>query len=199
MSLTLKQKKVYEFISQYVRANGVSPTQMEIKEYFGFKSLGSVQDYIKYLTNAGFIKNDSGSVRGLETIEEASTSDFLVPLLGNVAAGAPIEAIEGNEQIEIPASMCSGSEIFALRVKGNSMIEDGILDGDTVLIRSKKSANNGEVVVATINNEATLKRFFKKNGRIELHPANGQLRPIFPSPENFELRGVLVGLIRSYR
>jgi len=149
MALTKKQKKVYDFICEYLDTQGFSPTQNEIKKHFQLKSLGSVQDYIRYLTNAGFLKNDPNAVRGLEPIREEVTPpspEVNIPLLGQVAAGLPIEAIEGQESVSIPSNMIPPGKCFALQISGQSMIEDGILDGDIVLIKEQKTANRGDTV-----------------------------------------------------
>ena len=197
MKLTKKQKMVYDYICEYVRENSVSPTQKEIQEHFGFKSLGSVQDYIRYLTNAGYLQNDSNAVRGL-TPSNMSETSMDIPLLGDVAAGSPIEAIEGVDTVAVPVSMIGRGEHYALNIKGESMIEDGIFDGDIIIVRKEKQASNGETVVATIENEATVKRFYRKKGRVELHPANSSMEPIIVNDGEFEIRGILVGLLRVY-
>lgn len=203
MSLTKKQKMVLDYIIEYIRDNGYSPTQMEIKEHFGFKSLGSVQDYIRYLKSSGHLENDPNSVRGLtptSALHESSVAEpsVEIPLHGKVAAGNPIEALEGNELISIPARMISKGVHYALTVSGQSMIEDGILDGDTIIVKQKNTANNGDTVVAVLNNEATVKRYYKKANQIELHPANSTMKPIIVKDGEFEIKGVLVGLIRAY-
>lgn len=199
MSLTKKQKLVYDFICDYLNENGYSPTQLEIKEHFSFKSLGSVQDYIKYLKNSGYLISDANSVRGLKPAFNQSSGDTVdIPLHGKVAAGNPIEAFEGNELISIPSSMISKGNYFALTISGDSMIEDGILDGDLVVIKEQQAANNGDTVVALIDNEATIKRYYKNKSQIELHPANSTMKPIKVAGGDFSIKGVLVGLIRSY-
>ncbi len=204
MSLTKKQKQVYDFIIGYIERYGVSPTQLEIKEHFGFKSLGSVQDYIKYLKNLGHLQNDANAVRGLIPIENdedypARIDLSQIPLYGQVAAGKPIEAMEGHEAIEVPRAMLAmGSEHFALTVKGQSMIEDGILSGDIIVIKKQNHAVNGETIVATIDNEATVKRYYKKHTFVELHPANSSMSPIIIESGDFQIKGVLVGLLRKY-
>lgn len=201
VGLTKKQKLVFDFICEYVQANGYSPTQTEIKEHFQFKSLGSVQDYIRYLTNAGYLRNDSNTVRGLDPIDPHKPVEEAVevPLLGQVAAGSPIEALEGTETVSVPQSMIKRGTYFALQINGSSMIEDGILDGDIVLIKRQKSASIGETVVATINHEATIKRYRPSSSGIELHPANSSMSPILVSPhDEFDIKGILVGLIRQY-
>ncbi|MBP9673685.1 MAG: transcriptional repressor LexA [Bacteriovoracaceae bacterium] len=204
--LTKKQKQVYDFILQYHAELGYSPTQKEIQEHFGFKSLGSVQDYIKYLANAGYLKNDPNGVRGLEPLwevgfKQSALEKSIIPLLGSIAAGAPLEVLENPSDIEVPSHFLGRGEHYALSVKGNSMIEDGILDGDTVIIKKQNSALNGETVVAILQEAATLKRFYKKENRIELHPANKQMLPLIVENKEagcFEIRGILVGLLRQY-
>jgi repressor LexA len=204
MSLTKKQKQVYDYIVEYVENNGYSPTQMEIKEHFGFKSLGSVQDYIRYLKNANLIQNDTNSVRGLMPLPFSSQpiltdqNSVEIPLHGKVAAGNPIEAFEGNEVITVPAYMLGLGNHYALTVSGESMIEDGILDGDVILVKEQQSASNGDTVIAVVNNEATVKRYFKKKAIIELHPANSSMKPIIVKDGDFQIKGILVGLLRSY-
>lgn len=202
MSLTKKQKQVYDYIVEYIEENDYSPTQMEIKEHFGFKSLGSVQDYIRYLKNANYIQNDTNSVRGLTPVTGGSTNSndnvIDIPLHGKVAAGNPIEAMEGSENISVPAGMIGLGSHYALTISGESMIEDGILDGDVIVVKEQKNASNGDTVVAVIDNEATVKRYYKKKSIIELHPANSTMKPIIIENGDFQIKGVLVGLLRSY-
>ena len=199
MSLTKKQKQVYDYICEYLDEFGYSPTQVEIKEHFNFKSLGSVQDYIRYLKNSGHIQNDPNSVRGLKPVSQSNYDNVIdIPLLGKVAAGIPIEAIENHETINIPSNMIGGGSHYALTVQGESMIEDGILDGDIIIVKEKATASNGETVVAMVDNEATVKRYYKKGKNIELHPANSSMSPIIISDGDFHIKGILVGLYRSY-
>lgn len=202
MSLTKKQKQVYDYISEYLSENGYSPTQVEIQEHFNFKSLGSVQDYIKYLKNAGYLESDTNSVRGLTPIDPNEDNNaplaVEIPLHGKVAAGNPIEAFEGGEMVEIPASLIGRGQHYALTVEGESMIEDGILSGDLIIIKNQNTANNGQTVVAVMDNEATVKRYYKNKKSIELHPANSSMKPIIVNEGDFNIKGVLVGLYRSY-
>ena len=202
MSLTKKQKQVYDYIVEYIEENDYSPTQMEIKEHFGFKSLGSVQDYIRYLKSANYIQNDTNSVRGLTPVTGGLTHSndnvIDIPLHGKVAAGNPIEAMEGSENISVPAGMIGLGSHYALTISGESMIEDGILDGDVIVVKEQKNASNGDTVVAVIDNEATVKRYYKKKSIIELHPANSTMKPIIIENGDFQIKGVLVGLLRSY-
>ncbi len=200
MGLTRKQKQVYDYIVEYIDEHDISPTQLEIKDHFGFKSLGSVQDYIRYLKNADYLESDVNSVRGLtpKTISEGQQNVIDIPLHGKVAAGNPIEAIEGSETVSIPSYMVSRGNHYALTISGESMIEDGIFDGDIVIVKEQKYAHNGNTVVATIDNQATIKRFYKKQNAIELHPANSSMKPIVINEGDLQIKGILVGLYRTY-
>lgn len=212
MGLTKKQHEVFQYIKNYTKKKGYAPTQREIKDHFNLKSYGSVQRYIKYLSEAGMLSNDWNSKRGLTIVDESTgkasseqatneSYELEIPLLGDVAAGNPIEALENpTESISVPLHMVKkGGKHFALKIKGESMIEDGILDGDVVIIKSAHSANTGQTVVAVIDGEATLKKFYKKKGALELHPANSTMQPIIVGPDqDCKIVGHLVGLFRSY-
>ena len=201
MSLTKKQKQVFDFICDYIKENSISPTQLEIQRHFNFKSLGSVQDYIRYLTNAGYLASNPNSVRGLEpTPPQDPALDVLeIPLMGKVAAGAPIEAIQSSTPLTIPKTMVkAGFNHFALEVSGSSMIEDGIFEGDVLVIREQLGAEQGQTVVALIENEATVKRYYKKPEHIELHPANSTMSPILVNQGDFKIAGIVVALLRQY-
>lgn len=200
--LTPKQKRVLDFIEEFTAKQGYSPSQQEIAEAFGFKSLGTVQNYLVRLERQGALLRHSWNARrGFEVAREKSASESVpLPLLGRVAAGRPIEAILTDETLDVPASMLRGGENFVLRVTGQSMIEDGILDGDYVVIKKQDRADNGQTVVALVGNEATIKRFYRRSGKVELHPANPAFQPLIIDSlvENneFKIEGVLVGVIR---
>jgi len=216
MGLTKKQHEVLEFIKKYSAKKGYAPTQREIKDHFGLKSYGSVQRYLKYLKDDGYLTQDWNAKRGLTLLEPSDNKnkeihndsvslnhEVELPLLGDVAAGNPIEALENpTESITVPSSLIHGKGIkghFALRVRGESMIEDGILDGDVAIIRQTESANTGQTIVAVVDGEATLKKFYKKKNKIELHPANSTMSPIIVSHnQEIKIVGQLIGLFRSY-
>lgn len=211
MGLTKKQHEVYTFIKTYSEENGYAPTQREIKEAFELKSFGSVQRYLKYLKEAGYLSQDWNSKRGLTLVgnkngptnveSESNDHSTSIPLLGDIAAGIPIEAIEEcDNHITISEDMIKpGHKHYALRVKGDSMIEDGILDGDMAVIRYKTTAGTGETIVAIVDGEATLKKYQKKKNLIELIPANSSMSPIIvQNDQDFKIAGQLVGLIRTY-
>jgi repressor LexA len=194
--LTPKQKKILDFIQFHSEREGYPPSQQEIARAFGFRSLGTVQNYLVRLEREGLLARDWNARRGLQVIRPRA-SNFELPLVGTVAAGKPIEAIETPDSIEVPASMVGPGENFVLRVKGDSMIGDGILDGDYVVVRKQSNAESGQTVVALIGSEATVKRLQRKGRRIELHPANPAMTPIVvEDEESFRIEGVVVGVIR---
>ena len=200
--ITKKQKAVLDFITTYTDENGISPTQKEIKDHFNLRSFGSVQRYLKYLKEAGLLTNEWNSRRGIKTSSENVVDAPFpkIPILGLIAAGNPIEAIENcDDYINIPQTMMRGSGThFGLKVEGESMIDLGINDGDLAIIRSQKTANKGEIVAAVIDGEATLKTFIKNEDKILLLPANQEFKPIDVTNSDFQIAGILTGLLRSY-
>ena len=194
--ITPKQKKILEFIHSHAEREGYPPSQQEIARAFGFRSLGTVQNYLVRLEREGLLSRQWNARRGMRVVRPEGRGVEL-PLAGTVAAGRPIEAVENPDTIEVPASMVGAGENFVLRVQGDSMIGDGILDGDFVVVRKQAAAENGQTVVALIENEATVKRLYRKGGRIELHPANPAMQPIVvEGEESFRIEGVVVGVIR---
>lgn len=202
VTLYKRQRQIVDFISQYVQKNGTSPTLQEIAQALNVSSLATVHEHLASLSKKGVIRRYRGSVRGIEIVEEKIsrfTSGIELPILGYIAAGKPIETLtDPNASTNVPPSMISGKKrAFVLQVKGTSMIEDGILDGDYVVIEQRETANNGDIVVAILENGfATLKRFFKEATRVRLEPANSQMAPIFA--KNVRIQGKVVGVIRKY-
>jgi repressor LexA len=194
--ITPKQKKILEFIRSHVEREGYPPSQQEIARALGFRSLGTVQNYLVRLEREGLLSRQWNARRGMRVLRPEGRG-LELPLAGTVAAGRPIEAVETSDTIEVPASMVGAGENFVLRVQGDSMVGDGILDGDFVVVRKQASAENGQTVVALIRGEATVKRLQRKGGRIELHPANPAMQPIMvEGEESFRIEGVVVGVIR---
>lgn len=210
MGLTKKQKQVYDFIIGYQEQHGLAPTQKEILEHFNFKSFGSVQRYLKYLKEEGLLESDWNARRGLKitgspeastTATKGSKHEFEIPLLGLVAAGNPIEAIEqADRHIAAPSHLLRGKgPFFALEVQGDSMINAGILEGDYIICRQQNNANRGEIVVAIVDGEATVKTYSPQSKNVHLIAENPKYNPIVVGPEHdFSLAGVLVGLVRNY-
>lgn len=197
--LTPKQKQVFDFIAHHIENQGFAPSQQEIAKAFGFRSLGTVQNYLVRLEREGLLHRDWNGRRSLR-LAAVVEPGLKLPLSGAVAAGKPIEAIETSDTIDVPPTMVGTGEHFVLRVAGDSMIEDGILDGDYVVVRKQATAENGQTVVALLNNEATVKRLQRHAQTIELHPANTTMRPIIIDAEvSFGIEGVVVGVIRHYR
>lgn len=199
--LTKKQEEVLLFIRDYYEEEGRSPSYSDIQHHFGLKSKSSVQDYIGYLKKAGFLQKSVGS-RSIELVTTEEEAPMVsIPLLGSVAAGRPLDVQRDggeNEFIAVPQSMLGGGRCYALSVKGKSMIDDGIMEGDLIVVKHQSTARNGETVVALIDGAATVKRYYRKKGVVELHPANEKMRPFFVRGGPFEIQGIVVGLLRHY-
>ena len=204
--LTPRQHAAYEFIVGFIERTGFAPSYEEIRRHLGLRSLNAVAKLVVQLRRRGALAsarhNAKRSLRPLAlrrpAARAAAREPATLPLLGLVAAGRPIEAIENPEPVEVPASLLGPGERYALRVLGDSMIEDGIRDGDLIVVRRARSAENGETVVAVVDGEATLKRFFRRGARVELRPANAALRATEWPAARVEIRGILVGLLRRY-
>jgi repressor LexA len=198
MTLTPKQQRVLSFIETYTQAKGYAPSQSEIAKRFRFASLGTVQNYLKALEAKGYLARQKYLSRSLRLAEWGSQSVTL-PLAGKVAAGRPIEAVEQHKTVDVPPALLRGGDNFALQVQGDSMIEEGIHDGDLVIVRKQDNADNGQIVIAMLDGEATVKRLYLRKDRIELRPANVTMRSIFVRHgQGFQILGIVVGLIRKY-
>ena len=202
--LTPKQKDFLDFLARYSEENGFAPSQQEMATHFGYSSLGTVQNYLVRLEALGLIRKSWNTRHGIEVVREERSDTprtaTELPLLGLVAAGLPIENLGYQETVEVPSSLLKRGEHFVLRVKGDSMIEEGIHENDLAIIRKQTSAANGQTVVALINNSATIKKYFRFRDRVELHPANPRYEPIVVGGEaerDFRIEGILVGLIRK--
>lgn len=204
MPITLyrRQKQILDFIKQYIEKYGYSPTLAEIAESIGVSSLATVHEHLQALVQKGVIKKFEGAVRGIELLDQKISTALRgieLPVLGFIAAGQPIMPYtDPDATVNIPTHMLSGKKrSYVLQVKGDSMIEDGILDGDYVIIEEQNIAGNGDIVVALLDSGlATLKRFFKEPTRIRLEPANASMEPIYVS--NVKIQGKCVGVIRRF-
>lgn len=204
MAITLyrKQKQILGFLKQYIDKYGYSPTLGEIAEAIGVHSLATVHEHLQTLAQKGVIKKFEGAVRGIEILDQkisGALSGIELPILGFIAAGSPIMTYTDPEaSIKVSPSMLSGKKrSYVLQVKGDSMIEDGILDGDHVIIEEQNNANDGDIVVALLDNGlATLKRFFREADRIRLEPANSSMMPIYAT--DVKIQGKCVGIIRRF-
>lgn len=204
MPITLykRQKQIIDFIGQYIQKFGTSPTLQEIADALGVSSLATVHEHLQSLAKKGVIRRYEGAVRGLELLDSklGHTIDGVeLPILGFIAAGQPIQPMtDPNATLKVASSMLTGKKrSFVLQVRGDSMIEEGILDGDFVVIEEKKEARDGEIVVALLDNGlATLKKFFKEATRVRLEPANSAMKPIYA--KNVTVQGTVVGLVRRF-
>ncbi|HYT32222.1 MAG TPA: transcriptional repressor LexA [Thermoanaerobaculia bacterium] len=197
MNLTKRQKEILDFIRAYREEEGISPTQREIREKFHLSSFGTVQKHLKRLEEKGALSRQWNRSRGISPADEQPTSRS-VALLGTVAAGRPIEPFPDEESIEVPSSLLGKGEHYVLRVRGDSMVEDGIRDGDYVVVARRVTAQNGQTVVALVRGEATLKRYYAEGSRVRLQPANAAMKPLTVDARDVTLQGVVTGLIRAY-
>jgi repressor LexA len=200
LSLTRRQQEIYEFLIEHQQAFSKPPTLDELCGALGMKSRGSLHKHVQALVDAGLIEPANGKQRGIRLAEHSRHFDSRIPMLGFIAAGRPIEAIENPEWMDIPDLLKGQGSCYVLQVKGDSMIEDGILDGDWVVIERRSHARDGEIVVALIEgSEATLKHIEQRPGEIILHPANSSMTSMCYPVDQVEIQGVLVGQMRSYR
>ena len=204
MPVTAKQRRIFEFIKRYIDSNQEPPTIAEIGRQFQMRSSASVHAVLTALEREGLIKRTPNVSRGIQIVQQSESSsgeeNNEVPLLGIVAAGQPIEAILTDDTISVPKDLQGRGRTYALRVRGESMIDENIQDGDIIIVASQKTAENGQVVVALIDgNFATVKKFYREPDFIRLEPANPQFKPIFiKTPERIQVQGVVRGLIRKY-
>jgi len=198
--LTSQEQKTLQFIRNYLAQYGYAPRFKEIGQAIGVKSQGTIHRYVQALEDKGYIDRIKGNSRGMSLVELPLVSPPTIPLVGKIAAGLPLEAIEDQQELNL-AEMFMGPELFALRVTGDSMVDAGILDEDYVIIRKQPVARDGDIVVAMIDkSEATLKRF-KRRGedQIALIPENQTMEPMIYAAERVSVHGVLVGQLRNYR
>ena len=199
MQLTRRQQDIYDYLKDNADNFDHPPTYDELCDLLGLSSRGSLHKHVQALIQAGLVESMDGMHRGIRLVEQREAEEG-IPLLGTIAAGRPIEAVRQPEYLQVPDEMLGRQPCYALRVRGDSMIEEGILDGDYVVIEQCDSARNGDIVVALIDNEeATLKRLEQRRGRVILHPANARLAPLEYPPDAVQIQGVLKGLLRSYR
>src|SRR5262252_2021140 len=177
MNLTRRQKEILDFIRDYRGQEGISPTQREIRERFRLSSFGTVQKHLKRLEEKGALSRQWNRSRGISPADERPASRA-VPLLGLVAACRPIQPFPDEESIEVPPTLLGKGEHFVLRVRGDSMVDDGIRDGDYVVVARRANAQNGQTVVALVRGEATLKRYYNEGARVSLQPANSAMKPL---------------------
>jgi len=198
--LTKRQKQIFDFVADFIKDKGYSPSLEEIQHHFKLKSVSTVHEHIETLRSKDYLKKEPNQPRGIEPY--SPKRGFVeIPLFGFIAAGEPIEAIPNPEPIKVPKTMLGKTGLhYALKVKGNSMINEGIHDGDTVIIKRQETAENGQKVVALIdNNEVTLKKLYRENGRIRLQPANPDIKPIYIDPSRIVIQGIVMDVIQNVK
>jgi len=200
MYLTKRQREIYEYLTRHIEAFGYAPSLEEICVHFNLSSPATVHKHLVRLEEKGLIHREWNRGRSIEIIPmQTELPGIELPLLGIVAAGQPIEAIETRETISVPADLVRGENNYVLRIRGDSMIDEGIRDGDFVIVEERSTARNGETVVALVGGtDATVKKFFRDNGKVRLVPANSAMEPIVVRGDDCKIQGVVIGLIRKY-
>jgi repressor LexA len=198
MHLTKRQKEIYEYLKEHIQSMGYAPSIMEICAKFNLSSPATVHKHLSHLEEKGIIRREQNLSRAIELVEETAAVLPEFQLLGHIMAGKPIEVIEAREMMSLMPDP-SGKDIFVLKVKGQSMIDDHIQDGDYVIVDRRDRAENGETVVALLDNEsATLKRFYREQNHIRLQPANADMAPIIVKEGDFKIQGVVIGVLRKF-
>ncbi|HUO84150.1 MAG TPA: transcriptional repressor LexA [Thermoanaerobaculia bacterium] len=200
--LTERQRDILNFIRDFRKRKGIAPTHREICEAFGYSSYGTVYKHLSLLQKKGLIRRDWNQKRGVELIEEPGGQGEALarelPLFGTIAAGYPLEVVQSDETVPVPLQLTTRLDNYVLKVRGESMIDDGIHDGDFVIIEPANRAENGDMVVAMVSGEVTLKRFYLDRGRVRLQPANSMMEPIFADPADVVIQGKVIGLMRRF-
>jgi len=206
MAITRRQHEVYDFLSRFVSEKGYSPSFEEIKEAMGLNSLATVHKHITNLEKKGLLTRDYNRSRSIDLLPPrgklkqsmAVNTGMVLPLLGRIAAGRPIEAVENPETISL-ADFVRSKEVFVLEVRGESMQDEHIVDGDYVLVEKAKTAHNGDIVVALVDSsDATLKRFYREGDNIRLQPSNAAMKPIIVPAASVDVQGRVIGVLRKY-
>ncbi len=200
LPLTKRQREILDYLSDFIRQHGYAPSLEEVGRRFGLSSLATVHKHLTNLQEKGFIKRAWNRSRSVELVPvHAGTRSLELPLLGYVAAGAPIEAVAGSETIAVPEDLVGKRDTYVLRVRGDSMIDEQIRDGDFVIVEDRKTAQNGEMVIALLRGaEVTLKKLYRENGGVRLQPANAAMQPLVLDADQVQIQGVVVGVMRKY-
>ena len=198
--LTKRQREILDYLHEFIEQRGYAPSLEEIGRRFGLSSLATVHKHLTNLQDKGFIRRAWNRSRSVELVPTRMGGRALdLPLLGYVAAGAPIEAVVSNETVTVPEDLVGTRDTYALRVRGNSMIDEQIRDGDLVVGEDRQMAQNGEMVIALLDGaEVTLKRLYRENGHIRLQPANDAVAPIIVAADAVQVQGVVIGVMRRY-
>lgn len=203
--LTKRQKEILDFIQEFRAERGYSPTHLEIRHRFGYSSYGTVYKHLKLLEEKGYLTRAANQKRGVILVEKhlprTGRPEIELPFFGRIAAGKPIEALPGDETLGVPTHLLGGrrnGDHYVLRVAGDSMIDEGIFDGDYVVVQLREEAGAGEMVVALVGDEATLKHFYPEGKKVRLQPANPNMKPLYVPAEQVKIQGIVVGLMRKF-
>jgi repressor LexA len=198
--LTRRQREILDYLGEFIQQHGYAPSLEEIGRRFGLSSLATVHKHLTNLQEKGFIRRAWNRSRSVELVPTRGGGRAIdLPLLGFVAAGVPIEAIATAETIAVPEDLVGKRDTFVLKVRGDSMIDEQIRDGDFVVVEDRKTAENGEMVIALLGGaDVTLKKFYREDGRVRLQPANPAMQPLLVAAEQVQIQGVVVGVIRKY-
>jgi repressor LexA len=200
MYLTKRQKEILDFVREHVERHGYAPTLQEIGARFGLSSPATVYKHVEQLVNKGYLRKAAHQGRGIQLVDPEPVRTVEVPLLGQIAAGRPIEALVEPETINLPPDLVGRKPTYVLRVRGNSMIEEQIRDGDLVVVEDRAAADDGETVIALLRGEeATLKKYYREGRMIRLQPANPTIEPLFLDETDLRIQGVVIGVLRRYR
>jgi len=200
LPLTKRQREILDFLNDFIQEHGYAPSLEEIGRRFGLSSLATVHKHLSNLQEKGFIKRAWNRSRSVEMVPTRGGGRSVeLPLLGFVAAGLPIEAVASDETFAVPEDFVGKHDTYVLRVRGDSMIDEQIRDGDYVIVEDRRTADNGEMVIALLGgSDATLKTFYREHDTVRLQPANPTMQPIFVSADNVQIQGVVVGVMRKY-
>ncbi len=200
LPLTKRQREILDFLNEFIQQHGYAPSLEEIGRRFGLSSLATVHKHLTNLQEKGFIKRAWNRSRSVELVPTRIGARAIeLPLLGFVAAGSPIEAVATTESISVPEDLVGKRDTYVLRVRGDSMIDEQIRDGDFVIVEDRKSADNGEMVIALLGgSDVTLKKFYRENGQVRLQPANPAMQPLTVAADQVQIQGVVVGVMRKY-
>jgi len=200
LPLTKRQREILDYLSEFITEHGYAPSLEEVGRRFSLSSLATVHKHLTNLQQKGFIRRTWNRSRSVELVPTRTGGRAVeLPLLGYVAAGAPIEAITTTETISVPEDLVGKRDTYVLRVRGDSMIDEQIRDGDYVVVEDRKTAENGEMVIALLRgSDVTLKKFYRDNGRVRLQPANPAMQPLLVDSDQIQVQGVVVGVMRKY-
>ena len=200
LPLTKRQREILDFLNDFIQQHGYAPSLEEIGRRFNLSSLATVHKHLTNLEEKGFIKRAWNRSRSVELVSTRLGARAVeLPMLGYVAAGSPIEAVVGSESLAVPEAFVGKRDSYVLRVKGDSMIEEHIRDGDYVIVEDRRTADNGEMVIALLNgSDVTLKKLYREQGRVRLQPANPTIQPIVVPADQVQIQGVVVGVMRRY-